>query len=160
MGASSVTAGRWTYVLYGGGGRALAATSEVMLAQGISPQAPFLTRLRRPQRGPDANGLQIPWGPPLSWDRSQEGSLQDWPSYAGKIYTGKDLGPRGPRPALPGLQWLEHTPGPSSREKGAAGGFLHRFRLRCFELQDLRAASSGVGCLLEKEDRICLFKWN
>lgn len=78
MGASSVTAGRWAYVLYGGGGRALAAPSEVMLAQGISPQAPFLTRLRRPQRGPDANGLQIPRGPPLSWNRSQEGSLQDW----------------------------------------------------------------------------------
>ena len=49
-----------------------------MLAQGISPQAPFLIWLRRTQRGPYANGLQIPWGPPLSWDRSQEGSLQDW----------------------------------------------------------------------------------
>ena len=49
-----------------------------MLAQGISPQAPVLIWLRRTQRGPDANGLQIPWGPPLSWDRSQEGSLQGW----------------------------------------------------------------------------------
>lgn len=49
-----------------------------MLAQGIFPQAPFLIWLRRTQRGPDAKGLQIPWGLPLSWDRSQEGSLQDW----------------------------------------------------------------------------------